>query len=506
MDRLPEELIALICEFCDHASLKNARLVNSRLKEISTPATFSHFYMGLFGYGVTKLERLAKSPLARHVKRFTIYSEVLPDWNKSAWKRAIDFRPPFSQWLTPVRAEATREQALLNPALSSLREYNLAEKYESLPRHSFSDERLEIGYVAYKSCLRDQINWRKNSLGIAFKEYFAMLPNVIEAKVQCTTPFAGRTNQWPVWKALRQYILVGPDDWMYSTDFQEANYAYLSGHAALSLLEAVAYRASFSGTKHLTSLYVHSAHLDPYRKLMNEASGTIFEYEFHNLGIHQLHEGFRHLTKLYLHIPHATISARLNGSSMAKETMEFLRLARQLQSLDLRYGDDELSPDDDASQLETLFLDGSETVLWPEMKHLSLATNIPAEILIGFLRNHAKTIQSVELRDMLVHGVDLALAQIPKVIELQHVYVEQLWDDASENDGASVSHLCVLSKGTDFDAPYEQAVKSYLLGKTSRLPAIERDGGFGDVMDWDEDDEPLRIVDAQQWTTSSPTA
>lgn len=506
MDRLPEELIALICEFCDHASLKNARLVDSRWKEISTPATFSHFYMGLFGYGVTKLERLAKSPLARHVKRFTIYSEVLPDWNKTAWQRAIDSRPPFSQWLAPIRAVATREQASLNPVLQSLREYNLAENYESLPRHTFSDEQLEMGYAAYRSCVRDQINWRKNSLGIAFKEYFAMLPNVIEAKVQCTTPFAGPTNQWPVWKALRQYILVGPDDWMYSTDFQEANYAYLSGHAALSLLEAVAYRASFSGTQHLKSLYVHSAHLDPYRRLMNEASGTIFEHEFHNLGIHQLHEGFRHLNKLCLHIPHATISARLNGSSMAKETMEFLRLARQLRSLDLRYGDDELSPDDDASQLETLFLDGSENVLWPDVKHLALATNVPAEILIGFLRNHAKSLESLELRDMLVHDVDLALVQIPKVVQLQHVYVEQLWDEASENDATSVRHLCVLSKGTDFNAPYEQSVKSYLLGKISTLPAIERDGGFGDVMDWEEDDEPLRIVDAQQWTTTSPTS
>lgn len=502
MERLPEELIALICDHCDHASVKNARFVDSRWRAASTPATFEHFYMGLFGSGVLKLECLAKSPLRKYVKRFTIYSDILPDWTKESWKKAIDHRPPFSEWLAPFRAQATGEQGRLNQTSQSLLNYNPAKNYESLPRHDLSDEQLEIGYAAYKSCVRDQIHWRKNSLGIAFKEYFAMLPNLIEAKVQCVTPFEGRTNDWPVWKALREYILVGPDDWMYSTDFQETNYAYLSGHAALSLLEAVAYRASFSGTKQLTSLHIHSAHLDPYRRLMNEASGTILENNLYNSGIHQLHEGFRHLTRLHLHVPHATLSARLSGSSMAHETMEFSRLARQLRSLTLRYGDDELSPDDDASQLEALFRDGSENLLWPEIRHLALATNVPSDILIGFLRNHSKTLDSLELRDMLVLGVDSALEQIPQVVELQHVYMEQLWDDVPEDQRpvltqpgalgqpAVLGHLCVLSRGTDFEAPYEQAVKSYLLGKSSKLPEIHRDGGFGDVMDWEEDDDP----------------
>ncbi|KAK4508381.1 hypothetical protein PRZ48_002119 [Zasmidium cellare] len=494
MERLPEELIVQICEFCDHASLKNARLVDSRWNAASTPATFEHFYMGVFGSGVEKLGNLAESPLSKHVKTFTIYSEVLPNWSKTAWQKAIDFRPPFSQWLPPVKVEVARELATLNWAQfssqQSLREYNLAEKYESLPRHSFNDDDLERGFSRYQECVRDQANWRKQVRYLAFKEYFARLPNLIEARVECTTPFVGRTNQWPVWRALRRHILVGPDDWMYSTDFQDENYSYLSGHAAMSLLEAVAYRASFSGTKQLTSLYVHSSHVAPYHDLMEEAFGRFQWFAPRNSYIHQLQEAFRHLTRIYLHVPHATISDRLEPGAVAKETMTFLRQARQVQSLDLRYGDDELSPDDDASQLEVLFLDGSENVLWPDIKHLALATNIPAEILVGFLRNHSKTLESLELRDMLVRNVDLALAQIPKVVELRHVYVEQLWDDNAEDTGTSVHHLCVLSRGTDFDDPYEQAVKSYLLGQKSMLPVIERDGGFGDVVDWEEEDDP----------------
>ena len=57
MDQLPEELIALVCEHCDHASLKNARLVNKPFKASADPLVFEHFYMGLFGYGLCGLLR-----------------------------------------------------------------------------------------------------------------------------------------------------------------------------------------------------------------------------------------------------------------------------------------------------------------------------------------------------------------------------------------------------------------------------------------------------------------
>lgn len=44
MDDLPEELLAAICEQCDHASLKSLRLVQKQVSAVSTPAVFEHFF------------------------------------------------------------------------------------------------------------------------------------------------------------------------------------------------------------------------------------------------------------------------------------------------------------------------------------------------------------------------------------------------------------------------------------------------------------------------------
>jgi hypothetical protein len=168
------------------------------------------------------------------------------------------------------------------------------------------------------------------------------------------------------------------------------------------------------------------------------------------------------------------------------ETAQFLETASSLRRLDLRYGDDEMSPDDESAvQLEGLF--DTDRVIFPYLQFLALATNIPAETLLKFLANHGNTLKTLELRDMLIHNVDLAIQQIPRVVKLDHVYMECLWDDASRTEGDfDVNYLCVLSRGTDYDAAYEQSVKAYLLGQVEAMPQIERDGGLGEIREWSE--------------------
>lgn len=166
--------------------------------------------------------------------------------------------------------------------------------------------------------------------------------------------------------------------------------------------------------------------------------------------------------------------------------MKPLRTARHLRKLELRYGDDEMSPDDESdSQLESLF--DSDEVLWPKLEELSLATNIPAEILLKFLGNHAGCLKSLELRDMLIHNVDFAVEQIPRLVVLKHCYMECLWDDTPRvGNDLDVNYLCVLSRGTDFNAPYEESIKAYLLGQRQHMPPLERDGGSGEIREWAE--------------------
>lgn len=267
---------------------------------------------------------------------------------------------------------------------------------------------------------------------------------------------------------------------MWRIPIEEPDYAHQTGQAALLLLEAIGYRSSFASTKQVTKLNVHSQHLDPYLSLMDHGCGT------QGLRYQTILAGFQHLTTLHLHVPHATVAVHVSGLGVSVETMEFLRTARHLRNLELRYGDDEMSPDDESdSQLESLF--DSDEVLWPGLENLSLATNIPAEILLKFLRNHSGSLKSLELRDMLIHNVDLAIQQIPKILALRHCYMECLWDDASRVDGnLDINYLCVLSRGTDFNAKYEESVKAYLLGQSETLPPLDRDGGSGDIREWAE--------------------
>lgn len=313
-----------------------------------------------------------------------------------------------------------------------------------------------------------------------FKEMFSLLPNITDASVQCATPFSGRCNTWPLWKALRERIYVGPDDFVWRQPIDEPDYAEQTGQAALLLLEAIGYRSSFAATNQIRRLNVHSSHLDPYLSLMNTGSVT------HAVRYQTILAGFQHLTTLHFHVPHATVSAHISGFGVSVETMEFLRTAKHLRKLELRYGDDEMSPDDESdSQLESLF--DSDEVLWPKIQHLSLATNVPADILLKFLRNHAGSLRTLELRDMLIHKVDFAIEQIPKILSLEYCYMECLWDDASRvSDDIDVNYLCVLSRGTDFKAAYEESVKAYLLGQKDTMPPLERDGGSGEIREWAE--------------------
>lgn len=77
MEHLPEELLALICVQCDHASLKTCRLVNTRFHDASTCHVFEDLYLGLFEFSLAKARDISKSPLAKHVKRITIYSDIV---------------------------------------------------------------------------------------------------------------------------------------------------------------------------------------------------------------------------------------------------------------------------------------------------------------------------------------------------------------------------------------------------------------------------------------------
>lgn len=271
-------------------------------------------------------------------------------------------------------------------------------------------------------------------------------------------------------------LLAGPDNWRYDFHHFDSRYTQACAHAALALTEAVGFRASFSGLKPINKLEVHSSHLGSYQDMLKLQHDTAQLGARHQMRI----DGFRALTSLRMHVPHATLGARFYGPGLQEETIAFLTAATQLHSLDLRYTDDELSPDDEAPQLARLF--DSDTVIWPHLKRLKLATNIMAEILLKFLNKHASTLRELDLRDMLIHGVQDVLQQLPRVVSLQRVYMECIWDDSPEGE-----FLSVLSRGTDFEDHYERAIKAYLLGNLETMPELQWDGAKDWLVHWPED-------------------
>lgn len=495
MQFLPEELLALICEHCSHSSQKTLRLVDKRWSAVSTPFVFEHFYMGVFEDGLDKLDNVSRShSIATHVKSFTIYADIIPMMEKTEWLAAIDFRPRFSSWFAS-RARFQARSDFSSPfRTTGAGGIDYMAAYDALPRHNLGEDELGRAWHDFLAYRREQREWRQDQQGMRLKEALTSLPNLVEANVSCTTPFSGgRTNEWPVFNRLQRTILVGPDDWRYSTDHFDPDYAVACGHAALALTEAVGYRATFCGLKPVTRLLLRSSHLGAFEDL------TRFQSDKFNLvdilgerrhttarlpmtsARHQLRvDAFRGLFVLKLHIPHATLSTRCSGLGLQAETIDFLKAATSLRDLDLRYTDDELSPDDELPQLEDLF---TQDLLWPNIERLSLATNVGAEVLLGFLARHSTTLRQLELKDMLITDVEVLLRELPTTVVLRHVYAECLWDYSPDGE-----FLSVLSRGTSYPDPYERQMEAYLLGESVQMPSLEWDGARGSEIIFNDDE------------------
>lgn len=67
MEVLPVEMLDLILDRCEHASLKRLRFVNKEFHDIPTPKVFEHVYMAMFDEHLEHLRLISQSVLAKHV-------------------------------------------------------------------------------------------------------------------------------------------------------------------------------------------------------------------------------------------------------------------------------------------------------------------------------------------------------------------------------------------------------------------------------------------------------
>ncbi|TKA74193.1 hypothetical protein B0A55_05142 [Friedmanniomyces simplex] len=422
MDHLPGELADLIVTYCDFTTLKHLRLLNKLYKDAATPLVFEHFYMGYFPYHLQNLSGLAKSPMAKHVQKFTFFSDIIPHMPQRVWQDMIDFRPSYKDWSEARKAERRKDCQ------------SCAQKPDAC----------------------------ENCAGSFFK---------LGTHLVCATPFQGRANDLPVWRRLRKQIHVGPDEWMYSkheqTDGSHTKHIG-DGQAALCLLEAIGFRAQFAGTKPITKLTVQNTHRQPYMDLLGATVGqggqgrTELTVPAHRLRYQNVLEAFKHLTELNLDVPHAA-AAEMTVARFSDD--EFIQLfgVADIHSLFACFNSG------DATGLDANRGDTSRPY-WPHLEHLALLTNVSYPQILDFLRRHASTLKSLELRDMIVTDVRGLLLEIPKVLDLEHVYVESIWSWTTGYDPNS-------------EVRYERAVKAYLLRQADKLPEL-RAGGARELDQW----------------------
>ena len=223
IDRLPPELLDLILQSCDCSSLRNLRLVSSWTRDLSTPSLFEHVYLTLFDDSLDNFNRISRSHLAQHVKTVIYFSDSLPQYTRQEWEGHIDRRPLRSPWADVRRREiratcpledASHETSILCDVCRGRLE-QLHHEYETLPRHDFSARRLDDAWSCYSQLCWQQRQWREDYHGMLFKESFALLPNVNQARVSnAATCLHAERNETAVnihWTRLCRLILLGPE-------------------------------------------------------------------------------------------------------------------------------------------------------------------------------------------------------------------------------------------------------------------------------------------------------
>lgn len=477
LDDLPPELLDDILTYCTHASLKALRQCNSLLAHQTTPLIYSHLDLAFFLSSLSRLGDVARAPaLAKHVRTITFHPDILPVESRATWEQLIDFRPPSSEWV--VRSSGKDMSTLKGRSTAYT-------KYDTLPRHNLSREDLDTGWRNFETTMLGQRQWCEGVEGLVLKEALAGLPNLQSAIVQLAKPFkGGRINDIPYWKGVAKLILVGPDAWAYpmreESESDDVPWAYsgcLAGLPVLSFLEAVGYRATFSGLKPLESLELDIPTTHSFRQVMGKSyfnRGP--DLTNHEMRYNLIIEAFKPLKHLVLSCPHAAddYGPGSERGAQAEEVKELLRTASQVQTLELEYGDAEKKDYDDWREhfgLTPLF--SGTTVIWPFLHSLSLTASIPSAPFVNFLKLHGPTLKRLEMRDNVSDDWRAVLKAVPKVCQLEYVYLECLWqwdagggggeEGVDEDEDDEGMYICHFDEGTDVDDPLNEEVKAFLL-------------------------------------------
>ena len=322
-----------------------------------------------------------------------------------------------------------------------------------------------------------------SGLGVMLKECFVMFPSL--DTVTCTPSITNRLQELrkssPFWDRMQSKILVTPKDWRSEgarscSDLKEREVAH---GVSFLIFEAMAFRASFSGTKPVTKLGLHiQQHIVPENEIYESWESVLtrrFSSSYLRLGrsfatnLNKILEGFQHLT----HIDWCVCQSLMPGfdsASLAKDTARFLRGSRNLRSLCLSLYD----RDDVPTRREYPAI-GDATIKnllavapdWPHIHHLHLRFRATCTGLLPLFRIVSPSLRSLELTDMEVGNAHELITQIPEILDLDKVQLKSIWHVRETSE-----IQCLFIEGLDVKGHFETGVKKFLLHDVEQCPDL----------------------------------
>ena len=497
MNLLPAELLDLVFAQCDHATQKILRRVSRKCEKSATPHVFEHVYLAMFDECLQNFSRLAVSPFAKHIKRLTLYSDILPTWNQD-------------EWLAQVA-----------------------------PTQTLSPLFIEEHYEAFLARRQQQVSWVSRSHADDFQQALCLPSNIEETIVVRAMSLPSGRVQWPYLRYLvpqvsqnREEWLCNPDGSCRTFDIGELQYYHwrtneLSDRAALCLVEAIGARAKCMLSKPITKFSLQNCLTSRYEALIDETypgqPTPVVQTPAHQARFPTFLAAFDNLTELDL--CYRQVSDNLHDldeeeryemmRSIGEEMTTMLCRARHLKRLRLQYGnaDDEhfLTQDETfMPQRDTVFthtlgpLFAADPTPWPGLTHLDLSVSVKPAMLVPFLARLGPTLRSLTLRDMDVGDIARLAAPLPRVLKLEHVRLSNVHTTnfSQEAWGGSCRDVRFLFEVAE-DPGDEEALYDYLLGRRDTLPDMGLDPHSDDEEEYYADFEEYVGGPLQQYVSDA---
>lgn len=383
------------------------RLVNKLFEEIITPWLFNEVHVRLFPRSLESFRGLCHSGLAKHVKEIHFHPDLLPEWDEEDWYSTLHYNGKDM----------------------------ILEDIDSM--YSGEHPELDVEWTAYRTILELQEPWRENTADCTklLESRLSMLPNLRKTTVAwCYLGDRDRDSEFYRTSSGTRYIRsdhILQD----STESEDA--------LALAYVEAIGLRSASARVKQVETLVFELTSYLSSQYLMGTSDSRRDVVTNHTLRWQNVIKTFAYLKELTLAIPGAVVhdvQTSADKKGHVKDTCEILRAAKNLEKLNLIYGDiDSTNSPDLVAMSDDLgrrcwmlpqfalmpFLSSPETT-FPHLKDLRIKATVPGQEFSDFLRLHASTLRRLEICDSYSDNWDVVLYSIARYLILDRRYLDTL--------------------------------------------------------------------------------